>query len=272
MLMKSTRRQMGLALGVLALSMALPQFARAQQSGLFPNAPIRRQRVPCDHEDPVYKLYRYQYFGYHPTCWRRFPDGWGCPSPEAPDAAKSFREIPRSKPPEDMGFPGEEENLPGGEMEQPGLPGGERPAIPAVPEDTENPFQLDNGPKNPVPPPGDAPQARTNDLPRMNAPELAPTTESDGDGVGRTTWADATDEAQLAGLDRPLLEIPDANTNFPAAGNRNSARVAAPAEVAELDPALPASESGPGEARSTNGRRSLIGSLFGGMNWNRRRR
>ena len=61
------------------------------ESGLFPLAPIRRQRVPCDQQDPIYRIAKEQYFGYHPTCWRRFPDGWGCPSPERPDREKSFR-------------------------------------------------------------------------------------------------------------------------------------------------------------------------------------
>ena len=78
-----------MALG-LTMSLIAPSLAEAQQSGLFPNIGVRRQRVPCAAEDPVYKLYRHEYFGYHPTCWRRFPAGWGCPSPEAPNAAAAF--------------------------------------------------------------------------------------------------------------------------------------------------------------------------------------
>ncbi|MHC5543662.1 hypothetical protein ACYOEI_36010, partial [Singulisphaera rosea] len=68
-----------------------PMLAEAQQSGLFPLAPIRRERVPCAAEDPVYGMYRKEYFGYHPTCWRKFPAGWGCPSPEAPNVEQAFR-------------------------------------------------------------------------------------------------------------------------------------------------------------------------------------
>ena len=89
---KSRSRGRGLVLAVLTLIVSMPELARAQQSGLFPLAPIKRQRVPCDQEDPVYKIYKEKYFGYHPTCWRPFPTGWGCPSPEKPDVEKSFRE------------------------------------------------------------------------------------------------------------------------------------------------------------------------------------
>ena len=80
----SRRRGRGLVLAVLTLVVSLPELAHAQQTGLFPLAPIRRQRVPCDQEDPIYKTYKHQYFGYHPTCWRLFPDGWGCPSTTSP--------------------------------------------------------------------------------------------------------------------------------------------------------------------------------------------
>ena len=67
-----------------------PAFVQAQTE-LFPLAPIKRERVPCPMEDPVYGLYRHQYFGYYPTCWRAFPPGWGCPSPEAPNPALEFQ-------------------------------------------------------------------------------------------------------------------------------------------------------------------------------------
>ncbi len=90
----SRRRDQGLALAVLTVVLSLPDLAWAQQSGLFPLAPIKRQRVPCDQEDPIYKTYKHQYFGYHPTCWRPFPKGWGCPSSEVASKEKSLKEIP----------------------------------------------------------------------------------------------------------------------------------------------------------------------------------
>ena len=46
----------------LAVSAFLPELAHAQQTGLFPLAPIRRQRPPCDQEDPAYKMYQGEIF------------------------------------------------------------------------------------------------------------------------------------------------------------------------------------------------------------------
>jgi len=119
---------------VLTLVGSLPELARAQQTGLFPLAPIRRQRVPCDQEDPIYKVYKHKYYGYHPTCWRTFPKGWGCPSPEAPDREKSFKETPLQ-----AGEP--LEPLPDEEMPAQPAPGGTRPAVPALPGGVRSPFE-----------------------------------------------------------------------------------------------------------------------------------
>ena len=38
------------------------RWSRAPETQLFPLAPIQRERVPCPMEDPVYGLYRHQYF------------------------------------------------------------------------------------------------------------------------------------------------------------------------------------------------------------------
>ena len=111
MLINSRRRFRSPAAWALVVVFGAPALVEAQQSGLFPNAPINRERVPCPHEDPVYRLYRHQYFGYHPTCWRRFPEGWGCPSPEAPNVAQAFRDQPRDAPP--VLPPDDEGDLPG---------------------------------------------------------------------------------------------------------------------------------------------------------------
>ncbi len=91
---KSRKRYRSLALAVFAGVVFLPELAQAQQTGLFPLAPIRRQRPPCDQEDPVYKTYKQKYFGYHPTCWEPFPKDWGCRSNERADAAKAFKDRP----------------------------------------------------------------------------------------------------------------------------------------------------------------------------------
>ncbi len=87
----SWRGSHALTLVVLTAAVSLSGRVEAQQTGIFPLAPIRRQRVPCDREDPTYKVYKQQYFGYHPTCWRTFPAGWGCPSSEATEQTEVLR-------------------------------------------------------------------------------------------------------------------------------------------------------------------------------------
>jgi hypothetical protein len=142
----------------LTLVVSLPELARAQQSGLFPNAPIRRQRVPCDQEDPIYKVYKHQYYGYHPTCWRPFPKGWGCPSPEAPNREKSFKELPLQTGEPEPGMMPEEETPP----TQPGVT---RPAVPPLPPAGRSPFEDTPDATKPETPPGAAPRRGQAPLP-----------------------------------------------------------------------------------------------------------
>ncbi len=78
-----------LTMVVLTAAVSLSGRVEAQQTGLFPLAPIRRQRVPCDREDPTYKIYKQQYFGYHPTCWRTFPRRLGMPEQRGARTARS---------------------------------------------------------------------------------------------------------------------------------------------------------------------------------------
>lgn len=145
-----------LVLAVLTMAVSLSERAQAQQGGLFPLAPIRRERPPCSNEDPVYKYYKQRYFGYHPTCWTPFPAGWGCPSKETADKEKAFREQPLdSKPAME-----EEGPLPGEDMGQP-RGGPIRPNVPDTPPERD-PF-LDNDM------PGAAPLPRPNAQPRRPA-------------------------------------------------------------------------------------------------------
>ena len=159
-----TRSRRGLgwpAAGALAVALGAPTFAQAQQSGLFPTATIRRERVPCAAEDPVYKMYRHEFFGYHPTCWRKFPNGWGCPNPEAPNAAESFRALPRDKPQPD-GPPDAGDDT--GDAAPGDMPGaaGARPnpnALPPLPNNERSPFDLDTKPNAADPKPAADPRA-----------------------------------------------------------------------------------------------------------------
>ena len=95
--MRSTRRRMGAPAWLgLTLVVALPALAEAQ---LFPNRNITRQKESCAAEPPFYSTVRRNYFGYYPTCWSKFPDGWGCPcpNPELPNRVAAFNEQPRDK-------------------------------------------------------------------------------------------------------------------------------------------------------------------------------
>lgn len=215
---------MGTTLAAGMAVLVFSEWAVAQQMGLFPLAPIRRQRVPCNHEDPVYGLYREQYFGYHPTMWRRFPDGWGAPSPEAPDRARSFAEIPL-QPPEDLDM-GYDPNDEFGEPE-PGMggqPGGARPDLPTPPEEGDHsPFEFDRpngagaGGAAPnreaprvAPPPAEPDEGEPSPFeqfnPRAGAPrgdglELAPPSASRGARSGRRF------DSQVAEAGRPILSM-----------------------------------------------------------------
>jgi len=282
----------GLGLAVLALVVSLPELARAQQGGLFPNAPIRRQRVPCDQQDPIYKTYKYQYWGYHPTCWRRFPDGWGCPSPEAPNKEKSFE-----KQPLNVGSP-----IEGGDVGRPdeGMshrPDTARPRLPdlppagrdpfAPPPDTDKPGNAPAAPRGgqaPLPlPSGDPFQLDKPDNPPANAPkpprasrtrpaapsavssgpELSAPAEDTGRIPGSRTSRNDTDGT---GEDGPLLALPA--VNLPPINDSSYFGTEPPQATASNDPAANSTTS-PG---SPPPRRSFLSGLFSnlGVNWTRR--
>lgn len=164
MLTKSISRKPGQVLAVLAAVTSLSGLAEAQQSGLFPLHPIRRERTPCANEEPIYKLYREQYYGYFPTRWRRFPDGWALRSPEGPNTKEELKKNPIEGPKPYSGE-GEGEETPG-----PAGPGG-KPAIPKPPPEERSPFEMDK-PDNG----GGAAPGRRNPAARGNTP--APATEA----------------------------------------------------------------------------------------------
>jgi hypothetical protein len=264
----SRRRDQGLALAVLTVVLSLPELAQAQQSGLFPLYPIKRQRVPCDQEDPTYKTYKYQYFGYHPTCWRPFPDGWGCPSRLAPTKAdweKSYKDIPPigGAAPETGPTPGT------GDVGAPGGPA-TRPTVPSPPADTrpspfedksEDPFTTPAKPGTPPaqprtsPPPAANPPMSENDVPDLSAPADQPRRSQ----VTRSATRDDDDRpaAGEAG-DGPLLALPD--INVPSVDGSSSATAAnTPSNSATTGSSPPP-------------RRGLISGFFSNLGWNWTRR
>jgi hypothetical protein len=273
----SRRRGRGLALAVIAISASVPQMAWAQQSGLFPLHPIKRHRVPCDHEDPIYKINKYQYFGYHPTCWHRFPDGWGCPSSEAPDREKSFKETPLGSTSE-----GELAPTPEGRPDTENVPERPRGTLPPVPRG-ESPFETTPGAPGANPPGGAAPRQnppardpfeelgpRENtparptpaNPPGGNSPDLsAPADQPDRNSPPRAS----RDNGPLAGdNDGPALALP--NINLPPVADNGSVYEPPPNQAANSGSAASAGTS------NTAPRRGLISGFLSnmGINWIRR--
>jgi hypothetical protein len=294
MLTNPRRGIRALALMVLTIAVSLSQRAQAQQTGLFPLAPIRRQRVPCDQEDPVYKTYKQQYFGYHPTYWRRFPEGWSVPSPEGPDRERSFREFK-------LGSEREGGEKAPGEEEMPGPPGGGRATpVPNIPQPERSPFETDtpNGrpgaapatprggqaPRATPPPEGArspfeetpnpgamAPAARRNqqvrtDLPPASdlGPDLSAPNGQPEQGSGLRSMQDGRDEEAVAPReDAPMLAVPDIDLPGPGqAGSLVDDRAATPA----------ANSPSTFSATAPRPRRGLLSNLFSnlGLNWTRR--
>ncbi len=294
----SRRRAPALAMVVLTAAVGFSGPVQAQQTGLFPLAPIRRQRVPCDQEDPTYKIYKQQYFGYHPTCWRTFPPGWGCPSAEAPNKEQSFKDLPVGTAREEdagMGMPAEERGAPPERRPAPGLelppdrdpfapdtPAGRTPNVAPLPRGNtrpgttpaprgDDPFRDIN--QGAMTPPsrgrrGDrtAPATSAEGTPELTAPAGPPT-----HGSASRSEPDADDGESLAGGDQgPLLGLSDSDIVRSDGADPSSdpppGAVAGPAD---------GSSSGAGGTPTPPGaqpRRRIFGYLFSGLgsNWIRR--
>ena len=262
---RSGRRAGWAAAGALAVVAGAPGLAEAQQTGLFPLAPIRRERVPCPAEDPVYKLYRQQYFGYHPTQWRRFPSGWGVPSPEAPNPEQSFRENPPIPPGGAGRGPEMDPNEPESPDAMPGEPGMNKPpgrgdeALPPLPPSTRSLFNPNDDrpptPRDNTPPPPDEPPP-TN--PRGgSAMEAAPSIPAGTTAESGPAPLDAPAAGgSSASADAPLLALPDPTVPPNANG---------PTAYAPTAPA-PTAAGPPVQAP----RRGLLGGLFNNFSLLRR--
>ena len=213
MLKKTRRRPSSPAMWAVALIMGAPALVQAQTQ-LFPLAPIQRERVPCPMEDPIYGVYRHQYFGYYPTCWRQFPTGWGCPSPEAPNPALEFQRRKRDPLPEGAGAPERSDTgpapIPG---DQPGMPGNGRNPLPPLPPAERSPFDLESPPNTPG---GRIPEPGTRTMPPPGAAQIDPPKEAPGES---NKAVDASG---------PTLVLPDPAQD-PATGTR-PAPVGLPAE------------------------------------------
>jgi hypothetical protein len=259
MLKKTWRRLSSPTVWAVALVAGAPALVQAQTQ-MFPLAPITRERVPCPMEDPVYGLYRHQYFGYFPTCWRQFPPGWGCPSPEAPNPALEFQKQKRDPLPENP--PGEPglEPLPGENQRMPR--NGSNP-LPPLPPAERSPFDLDTAPNTPggrIPEPGNpgagaprddraAPPATAPSASRVAPPQAAPGENEKGNEAS----------APLLGLPDPAEATPTP-TPAPTASPAGAGLGAAPtgngvaAGVMPAGPPALASASLPGMVNPVSGR------------------
>ena len=131
MLTKSWRRKPGLVLAVPTILVSLSGLAQAQQSGLFPLHPIKRETGPVPQRGSGLQTLSIPVLRISPTVWRRFPEGWGCAQPRGPQRQGRVREAARRSPPKPI--PPEE----GEDQDMQAPPERGRQAIPNPPPDTE---------------------------------------------------------------------------------------------------------------------------------------
>ena len=267
MLLMTTRRRIG-ASGWLALGLivGIPALAEAQ---LFPNQNVKRKREACVNEPPFNAHVRRDFYGYYPTCWSKFPDGWACPcpNPELPNAAESYAKRPvelqeRRLDDED---PGDAAN-----PADPSMPGaGPDPGLPAIPPN-RSPFDLDSRPETPAPgdpaprpsipgtgrpttrpgaSPSGPPSTSLLEMPSLPAPTQVAESRLE---PGAMTLAPEATFASNAGTDRPDLgplpsaPMPDPSTPVYMGTDQPTTGAPAPASTAQAPR-----------------RRSLLGGLFG---------
>ncbi|QEH36257.1 hypothetical protein OJF2_48170 [Aquisphaera giovannonii] len=277
----------GRVVAALAVFAGMTGLANAQQGGLLPLHPIKRQRVPCPSEDPIYATYRNQYYGYYPTQWRPFPQGWNLAGPETPNVAAEFQRLPLTAEPAES----DEDNKP----EQEGPEGGNKPAAPSLPpNDTRSPFEMDapDGGAAPRRPPAARPTPGTVNTPPADRPANATPAPGTADSpfdtpepkpaagsptparpdlgppavprASRSTRSDRDEEtlpARVAGRG-PLLEAPDATLpDVEEAGQPGGNSVLG-------GPAASAPVAQPVAAQPAASRRGRLSALFGG--WLRR--
>ena len=242
-------RRVGSSFGLtLALLAGLPALAQAQ---LFPNLFIQRQRNECAAEPPFYKQVRRDYFGYYPTCWRTFPEGWACPcpNPELPNRERSFREQPADPkpklPPNDMDSDSaapDPDMAPGGRSGADGRPGTD-PTLPKLPGNSRSPFEIDSNPTPkrpavPANPENDDPflSPRATGSPRPNAGGSA----APIDRIG-TPPRDGPNANGAPSLDAPLSPRPKGvSRRTPASSLETSNPVLALPEMAPMAVSPPA--------------------------------
>jgi len=286
-MLMTTRRRIGApAWAALGLVVGLPALAEAQ---LLPNRTIKRERTPCVNEPPFNAHVRREFYGYYPTCWTRFPQGWACPcpNPELPNVAASFQKRPldpQFKPPANELDPGMELD----EKDKPANPDMPAPetGLPEVPRNRSI-FDLDPRPDatptSPATPGGPATPAEPGDRPRVPGTGRPTTRSGDNPSVPPSTSL-----LELPNLPTPpvltesrlepgaLALAPEATLASTTASDRPDLGPLPPAPMPAAStpmivdrPMVGASVPSTNPAQAPR-RRSLIGGLFGSGNRARR--
>jgi hypothetical protein len=293
-------RRVGSSVGLtLALVVGLPSLAQAQ---LFPNLYIQRQRTECANEPPFYKHVRRDFFGYYPTCWRRFPEGWACPcpNPERPNREESYRLNPaddktKLMPPDDVDSemgPDDRDTgapKPGGTGRRPG-PNAD-PDLPGVPRGTRSPFEVDpkppslpNGLDNadpfdtpkapagvrPVPPGGGLAPLNPPNAMKPDAPAASPIAAPSLNAPATIRPAGVSSRSSTSmESSTPVLALPEMSPPSGSLPAESTVLSSLPASLPtsgafiETPEAAPVTTSTPTAPARAPRRTSVIGSLFG---------
>lgn len=261
------RRRPSPALLAMLLVLGLPALAQAQ---LFPNLQVKRQRPACATEDPIYRVYRQQFYGYYPTQWRAFPPGWHLQNPEGVSPAQleaARRDIQNEiqKEAEALGTsPDEEGAEPGADSELPSTtePSPEAPL--PLPPRGGSVFDL------PTPKPPADPAPLPNDDDTTPSVPRASTERPSAEPVADTPADPLLDSAPP--LDDPE-PAPSAATDSPPALPPLDGNISPGANYAPRDDDLPPPPVAPVVTSTAPPRRrtTLIGGLFDTLRGKRRR-
>ncbi len=274
------RRRPSLAvLASLGMLGAFPSFARGQ---LLPNLPLHaRTKPPCTSESPALQMVRREYYGYHPTCWRKFPAGWGCPSPEAPNAAAAFAERKRDRP--NPNLPDGSDELPAANPDMPDMPA-ERPgpgmdertnpAFPALPSGgNRSPFELDTNPSTPKPGPGNSPRGPERpglDGGPTGSPLDAPTRPAPGAATRAARRRQPTLTSNSSTMDAP--SFPDATPPLSSSASIDPlpGSIASPPALGDVGGSDEDAFGSSPKPQTASKRQGLLAGLFGNANTRRR--
>ena len=299
MLTKSWRRKPGEVLAVLTVLTSLTGLAQAQQNGLFPLQPIRRERVPCPERGADLQALPLAVLRVLPAPVETVPHGMApeesrvpnrkaelekqpvlpiAPIPPEgrgrgpwPGGAGGRRAIP-NPPPENERSPFEMDRPDNGAQPAPGGGPARRPATtPVTPPADNEPSPFDTPAAKPAdagaaPRPGPRAPQPTRPAPRLpdaGAPDLdRARLPARAPGTSRN---DSQGESATANDRGPLLAMPDATLPpVEEAGAPGQPTTTAATESVLGGPAASAPVANPADSQPQP-RRSRLSSLFGGL-------